>query len=253
MQFVRFFNGLDLVYGVVDGATIKQIDGSPFTDYAVTAKEFELATTKLLPPCTPSKIVCLALNYHAHAAELDKDLPSEPEIFLKPTTCLIGEGDKIVIDPAVTQRVGFEAELAVVIKKTAKRVPKDKAMEYVLGYTCFNDVSARDIQRKEKHRTRAKALDTFGPMGPYLVTGIDPSNLAVKSYLNGTLAQSATVKQLIFDIPTVISFISQGITLLPGDVIATGTPENPGILTPGDTIEVDIEQVGRLKNTVVAA
>jgi 2-keto-4-pentenoate hydratase/2-oxohepta-3-ene-1,7-dioic acid hydratase in catechol pathway len=252
MKFVRFFNGKDLVYGIVEGTSVQQIEGSPFTEYVRTRHEFDLSKLKLLPPCSPSKIVCLALNYRAHASEVEKDLPQAPEIFIKPSTSVIGHEDNIIIDPDVTQKVGFEAELAVVIKKTAKNVPEEKAMDYVLGYTCFNDVSARDIQRKEKHRTRAKSLDTFGPTGPFLVTDIDPGNLAVKSYLNGTLAQSATTKQLIFGIKTLISFISQGITLLPGDMIATGTPENTGFLVPGDTIEVEIEQVGRLKNCVTS-
>ena len=251
MKFVRFLSNAKPVYGIVEGNTVRQIEGSPFTEYAVTTISHDLANLKILPPCEPSKIVCLALNYRKHAAELGKGLPPEPELFIKPSTAVVGHGDNIIYSRE-TSKVGFEAELGVVIKKTAKNVPEDKVCDYIAGYTCFNDVSARDIQKREGHRTRAKSFDTFAPLGPFLVMEIDPSNLQIRSYLNGSVRQSSTTADLIFDVKTMVSFISRSMTLLPGDVIGTGTPENVGLMVPGDVIEIEIENVGRLKNTIAA-
>jgi 2-keto-4-pentenoate hydratase/2-oxohepta-3-ene-1,7-dioic acid hydratase in catechol pathway len=251
MKFVRFLSEGTPVYGLVEGEIVKKIEGSPFDEYRVTKIEYGLSSLKVLPPCEPSKIVGIALNYRDHAEEIGKGLPEEPEFFIKPSTAVIGHEDKIIY-PKLTQKLGFEAELAVVIKKKAKDLSEEEALDYVLGYTCFNDVSARDIQNREKHRTRAKSFDTFAPTGPFLVTDIDPSNLAIKSYLNGSIRQSSTTEQLIFSVKKLVSFVSQSLTLLPGDLIATGTPEKTGLMVPGDTIEVEIEKVGRLKNPIVS-
>ncbi len=251
MKFVRFLKHGRPVYGLVEGASAIEIDGTPFGEYSVKKTEYGLSNLKILPPCEPSKIIGIALNYRDHAEEIGKGLPEEPEIFLKPSTSVIGHEDNIVY-PRQTKKLGFEAELAVVMKRKAKNVSEEEALQYVLGYTCLNDVSARDIQNKEKHRTRAKSFDTFAPTGPFLVTDIDPDNLPIRSFLNGSIRQSSTTEQLIFDIREVVSFVSQCFTLLPGDLIATGTPGKTGIMAPGDTIEVEIETIGRLKNTIVS-
>ena len=251
MKFIRFLTKEKPVYGLVEGESVIQIEGSPFTQYVATKIKFDLSKLKILPPCEPSKIIGIALNYLDHAKEIGKGLPEEPEFFIKPSTAVIGHEEKIIY-PKMTQKLGFEAELAVVIKKKAKDLSEEEAMDYVLGYTCLNDVSARDIQNREKHRTRAKSFDTFAPTGPFLVTDIDPTNLAIKSYLNGSIRQSSTTEQLIFSVKKLMSFVSQSLTLLPGDLIATGTPEKTGLMVPGDTIEVEIEQVGRLRNYIVS-
>ena len=205
-----------------------------------------------MAPCEPSKIIALGLNYQDHAAEFGRQVPDEPLIFLKPSTSVIGPEAEIIY-PQMSRRVDYEAELAVIIGKTARRVKEENALEYVLGYTCFNDVTARDLQKKDGLFTRAKGFDTFAAMGPWIETGIDdPDNLTVEAYLNGELRQHSNTNNMVFSVRRLISFISQVMTLLPGDVIATGTPAGVGPMRLGDVVEVLVEGIGTLRNRVVA-
>ena len=258
MKIVRFSVGGVAKYGVLEGSMIHGFRGSPYAllrgrgaGFKPDGTSYKLSEVRLLAPCLPSKIVCLGLNYKSHAEEVKKAPPTEPLIFIKPSTSVIGPDDKIIL-PRLSTNVDYEGELAVVIGKKAKGVPEDKAIEYVLGYTCFNDVSERDYQKADVQWTRAKGFDTFGPMGPYIVTGISPDNLKVETYLNSKLCQSAPTSDLIFGVRKLISFISNVMTLLPGDVIATGTPSGIGRIKPGDTVEVKIEKIGTLRNHVSA-
>jgi 2-keto-4-pentenoate hydratase/2-oxohepta-3-ene-1,7-dioic acid hydratase in catechol pathway len=198
---------------------------------------------------TPSKIVCVGLNYKDHAAEQNKPLPKEPMLFIKPSTAVIRAGEPIRIPPGVG-RVDHEAELGVVIGKRAYRVPRDRALEYVLGVTCVNDVTARELQAKDVQYTRAKGFDTFAPIGPCIATGYDGRALAVEGYVNGERRQSSSTRELIFGVDYLISFISSVMTLLPGDIIATGTPAGIGPLKAGDTVTIKVESVGELTNPV---
>ncbi len=198
---------------------------------------------------TPSKIVCVGLNYKDHAAEQNKPLPKEPMIFMKPSTAVIRTGEAIRIPPGVG-RVDHEAELGVVIGKRAYRVPKERAFEYVLGVTCVNDVTARELQSKDVQYTRAKGFDTFAPIGPSVATGYDGRPLKVEAIVNGQVRQSSSSAQLIFPVDHLIWFVSSVMTLLPGDIIATGTPSGIGPLKAGDTVTIRIEGVGELTNTV---
>jgi 2-keto-4-pentenoate hydratase/2-oxohepta-3-ene-1,7-dioic acid hydratase in catechol pathway len=204
----------------------------------------------VLAPCTPSKVAAVGLNYYSHAEELKMPIPSEPLLFLKPSTSVIGPGDNIVY-PDSSERVDYEAELGVVIKTKAYGVPLARAQDYVLGYTCFNDVTARDLQKKDGQWTRAKGFDTFSIIGPHIETELDPGNTTVEAYLNGELRQRGNTNDLIFPVLALISFISHIMTLLPGDVIATGTPSGIGPMNPGDTVEIKVAGIGRLRNYVV--
>jgi 2-keto-4-pentenoate hydratase/2-oxohepta-3-ene-1,7-dioic acid hydratase in catechol pathway len=214
-----------------------------------TGEEHLLEEVKILPPVIPNKIVACGLNYKDHAEELNMPIPDEPVIFIKPSTSIIGHKEPIIY-PRQSKRVDYEAELAVVIKERIKDVAEEEAMNYVLGYTCFNDVTARDLQRKDGQWTRAKSFDTFSPIGPFLVDDLMPDDLEITLYLNGQLKQSSRTSNLIFKIPRLISFISQVMTLLPGDVVATGTPSGVGPMRPGDIVEVKIEGIGSLMNFV---
>lgn len=196
--------------------------------------------------------MCIGLNYRDHAAEMGERLPAEPVIFLKPDTALSGPGEPIVY-PAASREVHHEAELAVVIGKLAKDVRPEEAAEYIRGYTCFNDVTARDLQRRDGQWTRAKSFDTFAPAGPTVVAGLDPSSLAIECYVNGVRRQSSSTRNLIFPVPELVSFVSRVMTLHPGDLIATGTPPGVGPIRPGDLVEVVIEGIGRLANPVTLA
>lgn len=205
---------------------------------------------KLLAPVLPSKIVCVGLNYKDHAAEQNKPLPAEPLLFIKPSTTVIGPGDAIQA-PAWAGRIDHEAELGLVIGKRAHRVPLDKAHQYILGLTAVNDVTARDLQNKDGQYTRCKGFDTFGPIGPCIATGLDGRDLAVRGYVNGHLRQDSRTRELIFTIPELVAYITSIMTLLPGDIISTGTPSGIGPIVPGDSVTVSIEGVGALTNTVV--
>lgn len=208
-----------------------------------------LEDVTLLPPCQPSKIVCVGLNYVKHAQELKMPLPDEPILFLKPPSAILAPGGQIVYPPSSIQ-VDYEGELAIVIGKRCRNVSADEAEKYILGYTCFNDVTARDLQRKDGQWTRAKSFDTFAPFGPW-ISKIDPSDADIKTRVNGKLVQDSNTSDLIFSIPRLVQFISAVMTLEPGDVIATGTPPGVGQLQKGDLVEVEIEGIGVLKNSVV--
>lgn len=200
----------------------------------------------------PSKVVAVGLNYRDHARELKMDLPGYPLIFMKPSTSVVGDGDPIVF-PAQTQELHYEGELGIVIGKRARNVPVGEARDFIAGYTCANDVTARDLQRMDGQWTRAKSFDTFCPLGPRIVGDIDPTSLEIVTRVNGGVKQRSTTANMVFDVYDLVSFISGIMTLLPGDVIITGTPPGVGPLLPGDTVEVEIEGIGTLTNTVTAA
>jgi len=204
---------------------------------------------RILCPVTPSKVVALGLNYHMHISEMKHDLPSEAVFFIKPDTAVIGPGDEIV-RPKRSERVDYEAELAFVIKKDCKNIKVEEAEEYILGYTCLNDVTARDLQKLDGQWTRAKGYDTFCPIGPSIVTDIDPSRLSVKSILNGVVKQDGNTKDMIFSVPEMLSYISGIMTLRQGDVVSTGTPSGIGPMVEGDEIEIYVEKIGSLVNKV---
>lgn len=202
-------------------------------------------------PVQPSKILCIGRNYADHAAELGHEVPAEPLVFMKPPSALVGSGEAIVL-PSLSERVDFEGELAVVIGRRCRNVAEADAMGVVMGYTLLNDVTARDLQKKDGQWTRAKGFDTFAPCGPRLVTDLDVSDLAIKTLVNGEVKQSGRTSQLIFPIPRLIAYLSRVMTLMPGDLISTGTPSGVGPLKPGDVVEVWAEGIGSLVNPVVA-
>jgi 2-keto-4-pentenoate hydratase/2-oxohepta-3-ene-1,7-dioic acid hydratase in catechol pathway len=249
VKFVRFSDGKEKSYGLLEEETVREIRGDPFTGFQATERRLSAEDVRLLAPCLPSKIVAVGVNYRDHAAEFGKPLPKEPLLFLKPSTAVLDPFEPIRI-PERSSRVDYEAELAVVIKKQAFGIAPHEAPGYILGYTCLNDVTARDLQKEDGQWTRAKSYDTFAPVGPCIVTDLNPGRLQIESYLNGERRQSSGTDRLIFDVPTLVSFISRVMTLLPGDVIATGTPAGVGPMKPGDRIEVVIEGIGRLVNPV---
>ena len=259
MKIVRFQHQDAFSYGTLESDQVTVYDGSPFplqgaqsAVFQSTQKKIPLKNIKLLAPCQPSKVVCLGLNYRPHAAELNIKLPDLPLLFIKPSTSVTGTGENIVLPPN-PERIDYEGELGVVIGKTAKNIAEADYADYVLGYTCFNDVTDRVAQVKDGQWTRAKGYDTFAPTGPCICIGISPFNLKLETLVNGEVKQSGNTCDLIFGIPKLISFISGIMTLLPGDVIATGTPDGIGPLKAGDTVEIIIEGIGTLKNSVVAS
>lgn len=258
MRIVRFAAESETRYGVLDGNTLRSLQHSPFDSFrngdfepSFDSNSYDLNSVRLLAPCLPSKLICLGLNYHSHAVETGLPIPPVPLIFLKPSTAVIGPEDKIVLPRLDKRRVDYEAELAVVIGKRTREISKEQAKECVLGYTCFNDVSERYAQKADGQWTRCKGYDTFAPIGPWIETEVNPDDLKIEAYLNGQLRQSARTSDLIFSVAEIISFVSGIMTLLPGDVIATGTPSGIGKMNPGDTIEIRIESIGTLRNFVV--
>ena len=259
MRIVRFAAQGKIKYGILEGNNIiRCFRGSPFAGFKGSAISFKfegstyrLDEVRLLAPCVPSKIVALGLNYRRHAEETKMALPSVPLIFLKPSTAVIGPEDNIVL-PRDSSRVDFEGELGVVIGRKAKDVPKDRVKSYILGYTCVNDVTERHIQKADGQWTRAKGYDTFAPIGPWIEIDVDPNDLKLETCLNGEIRQSTRTSDLIFGVAEVVSFISTVMTLLPGDIIPTGTPSGIGRMSPGDVVEVSIEGIGTLRNFVVA-
>ncbi|MEW6381386.1 MAG: fumarylacetoacetate hydrolase family protein [bacterium] len=251
-RFVRFSTQSYTGYGLLDEGEekIREIEGSPFGEHLVTDRWHDQSQVRISPPCQPSKIVAVGLNYRDHARELNLPEPDEPLLFLKPPSAVIGHEGTIII-PAMSQQVEYEGELAIVIGKRAGRVKPEDAADYIAGYTCANDVTARDLQKKDGQWTRAKSFDTFASFGPCLVSGLDADNLGIRTYLNGQLRQSSHTSQLIFSPAFLVSFISRIMTLLPHDIILTGTPAGVGALHPGDVVEVEIECLGRLRNKVI--
>jgi 2-keto-4-pentenoate hydratase/2-oxohepta-3-ene-1,7-dioic acid hydratase in catechol pathway len=243
MKLVRFQTEHGIFSGVIEGDVILPGGANP------AQGQERLSNVRLLAPCSPSKIVAVGLNYRDHAEELNMKLPEEPLLFLKPSSSVIGPGDSVIM-PRQSARVDYEAELAIVIGKEAKRVPEKDAGAVILGYTCLNDVTARDLQSKDGQWTRAKGFDTFCPIGPWIDTDIDPADLKIDLLLNGVTKQSSRTSNLIFSPNKLVEFITSVMTLYPGDVIATGTTSGIGPMANGDTVEVRIEGIGSLTNRI---
>ncbi len=216
---------------------------------------FPAEAVKFLPPVRPTKLVCIGVNYRDHAKEFGKEVPSEPIIFMKPESAVIGDSDPILLPPLPPNldRVDYEGELAVVMGRKCRDVSQDEAEDFILGYTCFNDVTARDLQIKDGQWTRGKSFDTFAPLGPYVVLArqLNPDNLKIETFLNGNMVQSSNTSNMTFNAFKLVEFISSIMTLKRGDVIATGTPSGVGALKPGDVVEVRIEGIGSLRNPVM--
>jgi 2-keto-4-pentenoate hydratase/2-oxohepta-3-ene-1,7-dioic acid hydratase in catechol pathway len=258
MKIIRFQVSGQVKYGMIEGDIISGFQNSPFHDFEMPTDSFpldgttyKLSEVKLLAPCVPSKYVGIGINYHK-TIEIKKIPISEvPIIFLKPSTSVIGPDDEIILPPS-PREVFYEGELAFVIGKTAKDVPEDRAKDYILGYTCTNDVSDVSVFKPDSgNPTRVKSRDTFGPIGPWIETAVDGDDLKVEVYVNGELCQSGHTSDLIRGIKEIVSFISSVMTLLPGDIVATGTPPVAGPMNPGDVVEVKIEKIGTLRNSVV--
>ncbi len=249
MNIVRFAAHGKVLYGILAGERVRAIAGGPFRSLEPTGASYSLRDVRLLAPCRPSKIVALGVNYRSHATEMKSQLPKNPLIFIKPSTAVIAPEDTIIYPPS-SRRVDYEGELGVVIKKRAKNVPESQAADFILGYTCLNDVTARDLQSSDGQWTRGKGFDTFAPMGPCIETDLDPTNTPIEVYLNGKLVQKGNTSDLVFGVYQLVAFVSEVMTLLPGDVIATGTPGGIGPMKPGDTVELKIAPIGTLRNQV---
>jgi len=250
VKIILFSFGSRSAYGLLDGSEVRAVAGSPYGRLKTTGQEYRLSDIRLLAPCRPSKIVALGVNYRSHGEEMGSRLPTEPLLFIKPSTAVIGPEDNIVY-PEMSGRVDYEGELGVVIGKRATNVTEAEARGYILGYTCCNDVTARDLQARDKQWTRGKGFDTFAPLGPCIETELDPYHLRLETRLNGEVKQRTSTGDLVFGVYELVSFISRVMTLLPGDVIATGTPGGIGPMQPGDTVEVEIEGIGTLRNRIV--
>ena len=273
MRIARFAKGGEVAYGVVgeaqaDGSgaarpvtgaaglsVIAELRGHPFSPgkggVQFTGATFPLDDVRLLAPVLPSKVVAVGRNYADHAREMGGEPPAEPVLFLKPSTAVVGHGDQIAYPVKLTQRVDYEGELAVIIGRLCREVPAAQAAEVIFGYTCANDVTARDLQARDGQWTRAKGFDTFCPLGPWIETDADPADLQLTTEVNGEVRQQARTSQLLYDVPALVEFVSTVMTLLPGDVLLTGTPAGVGPLEDGDEVSVTIENVGSLRNTVV--
>ncbi len=248
MRIVRCRTSRGISYGLLYDDRIELLEGEPFDDLKVSGETVP-PDTKLLAPCVPGKIIAVGINYAPHAEEIDFKIPAEPLIFLKPPTSVIGPDEAIIL-PAMSSRVDYEGELAVVIGRRAKNISEGDALKAVLGYTCFNDVTARDLQKKDVQFTRSKSFDTFAPVGPWIETDISPNDLFLETRVNGERKQYTSTGNMIRPVETLICFISQVMTLLPGDIIATGTPAGIGPLKRGDNVSVSIEGIGTLTNPV---
>jgi 2-keto-4-pentenoate hydratase/2-oxohepta-3-ene-1,7-dioic acid hydratase in catechol pathway len=257
MRIARFTTGEEPRFGVVDqdGETpaLAALMGDPlYQGLEPTGERFALDDVRLLAPVIPrSKVVCVGFNYADHATELEHDMPEEPLLFLKPNTSVVGPGDPISY-PRQSQDVQFEGELAVVIRRICRDVPAERAHEVVFGYTIGNDVTARDLQRKDVQYTRAKGFDSFCPLGPWIETDLDLGDVELITTLNGAVRQQGRTSQMIFDVPALVAHVTSVMTLLPGDVILTGTPAGVGPMQPGDDVAVTVQGIGTLTNKVVS-
>jgi len=256
-QYVRIPVGSDLRFGRMEGDKVLLLDRAPWLGGAPTGETVATAAGRRMAPVDPSKVVGIGTNYRAHALEMGKPIPQEPLLFLKPQSSIIGP-DAAIVRPPGYERTDFEGELGVVIGQRARKVTVKDALTYVFGYTIVNDVTVRDLQKRDVQFTRAKGFDTFCPIGPCVVgadakdgTSIDPGKLAITTRVNGEVKQQSSTSDLIFDVPTLISFVSQVMTLEPGDVISTGTPPGVGPIAPGDRVEIEIENIGVLANPVI--
>ena len=252
-KFVRFQKGSATSYGIVTGETVEAIQGDLFGAHKKTGTKHKLSEVKLLTPCTPSKVLAVGLNYKSHIGT--RKPPSAPEIFYKPITCLQNPGDPIII-PKDSQNTHYEGELVIVMGKKASHISAAEAKSAIFGVCCGNDVSERDWQggpNKDLQWWRAKGADTFGPLGPMIVRGIDYGNVMLQTRLNGAVVQKSSTSDLLFDCHAIVSYISQYVTLMPGDVIYTGTPGSTKKMNPSDVVEVEIDGVGILKNPIASA
>jgi 2-keto-4-pentenoate hydratase/2-oxohepta-3-ene-1,7-dioic acid hydratase in catechol pathway len=257
VRIARYSFGEDVSFGVVDGdpaqpasLTVTPIDGHPFGPFQLAGSPLPLQDVRLLAPVLPSKVVAIGKNYAEHAAEMGGEVPDVPIVFLKPSTSVVGPHDPIAY-PEVSREVHHEAELAVVIGRLCRQVPVERAAEVVLGYTCADDLTARDLQRAESQWGRAKGFDTFCPLGPWVDTTVDPSDLRVTCTVNGETRQDGRTSQMVRSVAELIAFVTEAMTLLPGDVILTGTPAGVGPVEVGDEVAVTIEGLGTLSNRVV--
>jgi len=252
MKLIRYLSDKGPRYGILEKGKITELEGDIFTGFRLHGEDaVGIDHVRILPPVLPSKVIAVGLNYKDHAEELGQAIPDEPVLFMKPSTSVIGHNEEILYPPSAT-RVDYEAELAAVVRKKARHVKEEDAAEYILGYTCLNDVTARDLQQKDGQWTRSKSFDTFCPIGPVIVTDMNPNSANIYTRVNGHQRQSSNTKNFIFSMFRLFSFISHIMTLLPGDIITTGTPSGIGALQPGDTVEIEVEGIGILKNSVVA-
>ena len=258
MRIARFSINGDVSFGVVEGPGTDPADlvvatmaGHPFAPVTLTGERHPLTAVRLLAPVLPSKVVCIGKNYADHIAEFGGSTPENPVVFLKPSTSVIGPGDPIVL-PRNSERVDHEAELAIVIGRLCREVPRERASDVILGYTCGNDVTARDHQAQDKQWTRGKSHDSFCPLGPWVETELDVSDIAVQCAVDGEVRQNASTSLLLHDVPAIVAWVTDFMTLLPGDVILTGTPAGVGPLVPGNAVTVLVEGIGPLTNPVVA-
>lgn len=249
MRIARFSKDEEPHYGVVDGPELKVLRGHPLVNFEYTGERVAIKDVKLLAPTIPSKIVCVGMNYAAHAAEIAQDVPDEPLMFFKPSSSIIGPGDSVVL-PRQSSQVELEIELAVVIGKLAKNISKEEAKEYIWGFTIANDVTARDLQFTDLQWARSKGFDTFCPLGPWIETEFVPEDQSLVSRVNGDTRQNSHLGEMAFDPYEIISYVSENVTLLPGDVILTGSPAGISRITHGDLIECEIEGIGTLINPV---
>lgn len=240
------------LYGLLEGDLIREISGPPWTSWSQVARTWRIDDVRLLAPVEPGKIVCVGRNYAAHAAEFGNEVPKEPLIFLKPPSAVIASGEPIILTPQ-SQRVEHEGELALIVGRRCSHLQEsDDALAYLLGYSCLNDVTARDLQKSDVQFTRAKGFDTFCPVGPHIETALDPSDILVETRVNGALRQSGRTSLMVYPVAFLVRWISNVMTLYPGDVIATGTPAGVGPLVAGDIVEVSVDGVGVLRNPVHA-
>jgi len=252
MRYVRFEDQGVPSWGIlINDETIQPLSAAPYLGGTTRGQLVTLQAVRLLAPCEPGKIVAVGKNYHDHIQEFDSQVPETPILFLKPTTSLNDPFSPIKLPPqSLTSRVDYEGELALVIGRKAYRVSAAEASDYVFGYTCLNDVTARDVQRQDGQWTRAKGMDGFAPVGPLLTDEVNPANLTVRTRLNGKIMQESSTSLLIWPVNELIAFISESMTLMPGDVITTGTPSGVGPMQSGDVVEVSIEGIGVLRNPV---
>ncbi len=237
--------------GIIEGNEVREIPGELWSSHEPTGSSRPLNSVHLLPPVSPGKIVCVGRNYLEHAKEMNNEAPKEPLIFLKPPSSVIGPDEPIVI-PRISKRVDYEGELAAIVGRRCRHLrPEEDISSYILGYTCLNDVTARDLQKSDVQFTRGKGFDTFCPLGPVIETSLDLAAATVETFVNGTRKQLGHTKEMIFSLDVIIRFIAQVMTLEPGDVISTGTPSGVGSLAAGDVVEVSISGVGTLRNSVI--
>lgn len=248
-MYIRYNYNNETHEGFLENETVRRLNGSLFNHDGLGDEHVRLSSVTLLPPCQPSKIVCVGLNYRDHAKEMNETLPEAPLLFLKPPTTLIAHGD-VVVAPRDAGRLDYEAELAIVIGQMAKDVPVSEADQFIFGYTCANDFTARAIQLSDKQWTRGKSFDTFCPLGPGIVRSLDHGNARIQLAVNGEVRQDSNINQFIFGIHEVVSYISRHMTLLPGDVILTGTPHGVGPVNEKDVMSVSIDGIGTLTNTL---